>query len=137
MTTTTNRDPYTLAEQLGVPIAYRKLAHPLHAYWDGTRIWLDTRLSQRQERCALAHDLMHVRAGDDPYLHHAHSPRVEAKRDAEAAEMLIDPDAFYRAAAIYPDDPSKVARELGVTDRLLNAWVRAHPELSEGRDRAA
>lgn len=31
------------------------------------------------------------------------------------------------AVALYPDDPAKVAAELGVTDRILNAYARVHP----------
>lgn len=126
MITSTIKDPYTLAEELGVPIVYRKLAGGLHAYWDGARIIVDTRLSQTQERCAITHDLMHVLAGDEPYLHVLSSPSIEAKRDLQAAELLIDPAAFRQAATMYPDDGAKVARELGITNRILNAWVRAH-----------
>lgn len=127
MITSTTKDPYTLADELGIQIVYRKLAGGLHAYWDGARIIVDTRLSQTQERCAITHDLMHVIAGDEPYLHVLSSPAIEAKRDLQAAELLIDPTAFRQVAAMYPDDGAKVACELGVTDRLLNAWVRAHP----------
>lgn len=132
MITSAAKDPYALAEQLGVPIIYRKLAGGLHAYWDGTRIIVDTRLSQIQERCAITHNLMHVLAGDEPYLHAMGAAAVEARRDLQAAELLIDPAAFRQAAALYPDDPAKVAAELGITDRLLNAWVRTHGvELAE------
>ena len=127
MITSMAKDPYTLAEQLGVPIIYRKLAGGLQAYWDGTRIIMDTRLTRVQECCALAHDLMHVLAGDEPYLHAMGSAAVEARRDAQAAEFLIDPGAFAWAVALYPDDPAKAAAELGVTDRILNAYARAHP----------
>lgn len=127
MITSTTKDPYALAEELGVPIVYRKLAGGLQAYWDGARIIVDTRLSQTQERCAITHDLMHVIAGDEPYLHVLSSPSIEAKRDLQAAELLIDPGAFARAVAFYPDDPAKVAAELGVTNRILNAYARAHP----------
>ena len=126
MITSTTKDTYTLAEELGVPIVYRKLAGGLHAYWDGARIIVDTRLSQTQERCAITHDLMRVIAGDEPYLHALGAAAVEARRDAQAADLLIEPGAFTRAVALYPDDPAKVAAELGITNRILNAWVRAH-----------
>ncbi|MFW0169259.1 ImmA/IrrE family metallo-endopeptidase [Rothia sp. P4278] len=137
MITTTNRDPYALAERLGVAIVYRKLAGGLHAYWDGQQIIIDPRLTQRQERCALTHDLMHVQAGDATYVHAMKSPAIESKRDLQAAEYLIDPAEFHKVAAIYPDDPVRVARELGVTDRLLNAWARARPMSIIGEDLVA
>lgn len=133
--TTSHRDPHALAEELGINIVYRKLAARLHAYWDGEQIFIDPRLSQRQERCALAHDLMHVKAGDKPFLYARHSPCAEARRDKEAAEFLIEPNELYKLAAAYPNDPHQIARELGVTDRILHAWLLAHPisiETSEG-----
>lgn len=80
----------------------------------------------------------HARTGRGvTYVHAMKSPAIESKRDLQAAEYLIDPAEFYKIAAIYPDDPVRVARELGVTDRLLNAWVRAHPISADSEDLVA
>ena len=49
----------------------------------------------------------------------------ERKADQIAAEWLLTPDAVAIALAIAPDSLSAAAAELEVTDRILEAWLRA------------
>lgn len=49
----------------------------------------------------------------------------ERKADQIAAGWLLTPDAVATALAVSPDSLSAAAAELEVTDRILEAWLRA------------
>lgn len=98
------------------------------ALWDEQTRTIITKpgLLYRQRRCVLAHELAHATQGD------THSPldtiaalKRERKADQIAAGWLLTPDAVAIALAIAPDSLSAAAAELEVTDRILEAWLRA------------
>ena len=72
-------------------------------------------------RCAIAHELGHAHYGDE-----CSSPGAERRADRWAASKLLDADAVFRAARDCDGAASLVAAELGVTPRLLEAWMELY-----------
>lgn len=65
---------------------------------------------------ALAHELGH---------HHSHvgnSPRFEVQANAYAARLLIEPDDYAAAERLCEGHAGGMARELGVTTAIIDAW---------------
>lgn len=105
---------------------------------DGDRIWMRPDLSQVERRCALAHELEHVRRG-----HRGCQPaEVEARVDHHAARFLL-PDIRHVADALVwsAGDASEAADVLWVTRWMLAARLdrkHVHPaEVAILRDRVA
>lgn len=128
MTSVNAYDPDAHAASLGIRIIDAKTPAGTLALWDEqTRTIITTPgLLHRQRRCVLAHELAHAVNGDE------HSPlddvaaaKRERRADALAAGWLLTPDAVAIALAIAPDSLSAAAAELEVTDRILEAWLRA------------
>lgn len=128
MTSVNAYDPDAHAASLGIRIIDAKTPAGTLALWDEqTRTILTTPgLLYRQRRCVLAHELAHAVNGDE------HSPlddvaaaKRERRADTLAAGWLLTPDAVATALAISPDSLSAAAAELEVTDRILEAWLRA------------
>ena len=121
-------DPDAHAASLGIRIIDACLPAGTLALWDETTrtILASPGLLYRQRRCVLAHELAHAVNGDE------HSPlddvaalKRERKADQIAAGWLLTPDAVATALAVSPDSLSAAAAELEVTDRILEAWLRA------------
>lgn len=101
-----------------LPAGYRGLT-------DGTIIWLSDRLTQRERRSTLAHELVHVRRG-----HRGHQPAcVEDAVQAEAARWLL-PDIHELADVLAAEPLPEAAQTLWVSDDLLTARL-AHLHPSE------
>lgn len=127
----THRTPYSPdahAASLGIRIIDAQPPAGTLALWDEqTRTIITTPgLLYRQRRCVLAHELAHATQGD------THSPldtiaalKRERRADAIAAGWLLNPTQTARALALYPDNLAAAAAELEVTDRILEAWLRA------------
>lgn len=88
-------------------------------------ILLDSRLSPREERCALAHELGHA------FHHHPASgssgPRADVESQADAfAAMLLIPEADYRRAEsqVGCSHPGALAEVLDVDARIVEARQR-------------
>lgn len=120
------RDPYTLAHTLGLPIIHTPLPAGIQGLYQGTHIALRPGLTQRAERSVLAHELGHHHYGHT-HIPRTLAPKIENACDLYAAEMLIDEQELINLAHQYPEDPAHIAYELGVTDWILNAYIRAHP----------
>lgn len=73
-------------------------------------------------RCTLAHELAHAIHGDDPAATGWLRARQEARADQQAADWLIDPDAYRQAEAMHGPHPGALAAELGVTVHLVQVW---------------
>ncbi|MFZ4843987.1 MULTISPECIES: ImmA/IrrE family metallo-endopeptidase [Mycetocola] len=69
------------------------------------------------ERSALAHEIGHAELG-----HFDDSPKHEKAADRYAADRLISP-AELRAASRWAPNHAVLASELGVTQRLLDAYL--------------
>lgn len=128
MTSVNTYDPDAHAASLGIRIIDACLPAGTLALWDETTrtILASPGLLHRQRRCVIAHELAHATQGD------THSPldtiaalKRERRADAIAAGWLLNPTQTARALALYPDNLAAAAAELEVTDRILEAWLRA------------
>ena len=128
MTSVNTYDPDAHAASLGIRIIDACLPAGTLALWDETTrtILASPGLLHRQRRCVIAHELAHATQGD------THSPldtiaalKRERRADAIAAGWLLNPTQTARALALYPDNLTAAAAELEVTDRILEAWLRA------------
>lgn len=77
--------PERIAADLGIPILIARLPTNLAGVTDGSRIWVDDRLTAVERRCTIAHELVHIDAG-----HNCHQPpKIEAWVRRRAAQWLI------------------------------------------------
>lgn len=120
--------PDAHAASLGIRIVEAQPPAGALALWDEQTRTIITApgLLHRQRRCVIAHELAHATQGD------THSPldtiaalKRERRADAIAAGWLLNPTQTARALALYPDNLTAAAAELEVTDRILEAWLRA------------
>lgn len=92
-------------------------------------IVLDSRLTDVQRRCVLAHEISHARHRDagcrcDRW--------TERRADMEAAAMLISPLEFAYAETVYEGNTVGMARELNVLPWAVCAyreWLHDNPYL--------
>ncbi len=112
----------------------RVAEHPLPHGYEGVYapslnlIILDTRLTEVQRRCVLAHEISHAR-------HHDAGCRcdrwAERRADMEAAVMLISPLEYAYAEAVYEGNILGMARELNVLPWAIEAFrERLHDDPS-------
>lgn len=85
-------DPWEHCSQLGLRVIRRDLRKPHRALWHppSRTVILDRTLSQRERRCSLAHELVHVERGDEC----RQAPRVEVEVHLVAARRLIPIEAL-------------------------------------------
>lgn len=111
------------AARLGVSVHVAHVAPPDRGFYDHEhrRVVYDFDLPPIERDCVLAHELGHA--------FHGHvgrgNPAAEAEADAYAAALLVDPDRYARLEAIGLN-PDEIAEELGVTEKLLCAFVENH-----------
>lgn len=118
-------DPWRLVrERVDLVVHHVHLPHGMHGGTAGNDIYLDKRLTQRQRRCVLMHELIHWE-----HQHDGHQPpHVEAWVDRLAAIALIDlPDL--RDALRWGRSAWEIAEHLSVTERLLQVRL---DHLTEG-----
>ena len=118
MTTFGGYDPHEHAERLGIQIVYRKLRTG-NGLWvpDLHTIFLQPRMRAVHERSTLAHELGHACLG-----HRKSAPKYERQADIFAAKHLINPQQLDYVRRTTPD-PNIWANELGVTTKLLQAYL--------------
>ena len=79
---------------------------------------IDSRQTRAGQLAALAHETIHARRGDSgPQPSH-----VEDLVDELAAKLLISPIEYALAERVYGSRPAALAAELGVTQRMVEAW---------------
>lgn len=78
-------------------------------------------MTYRQKRCALAHELMHWRRGDQT-CSTCESCRQERRARRDTALALIDPVDYATAENVCDGDPSAIADELEVTKQVIDDW---------------
>lgn len=127
-----------LAEMTDVRVEYADLQDDL-GWWDPDRrvITLDRGQSQRERRCTLAHELEHVRRGDEDTSHVSPilAVRQEIAATVSAARRLI-PIAALIAALLWSQDERELAQELHVDEdtvriRLLSLSEQEHAMIDE------
>lgn len=107
-----------MAESVGIFVAWRPLRRAAYIQHSASLVVLSTRAPQWKARCALAHELGHE--------HHQHAwsrdhdqARDEREADQYAARLLITADDYAVAEELCGSHAGALARELGVTRRLV------------------
>ena len=129
------RDPYALAERLGVCVDFAEHPELLGfscAVLKNTYIGLNSDADEYTCRCACAHELGHVvlrhlRAGGSAVRCASDlsnmSSRYEAEANCFAATLLMDDQDVLEATGLY-EDPQKAAASLYVCPELYQAKIR-------------
>lgn len=111
-------DPWAITHEHGIDVI-RVPLQSLSGCTDGRRIWLDTRLTDTEARCALTHELVHISRGHDSHQ----SPASEASVRAATARLLIPWTAITARTGSQLDE-WHLAQELGVTAHVLADRLR-------------
>ena len=121
-------DPWAHACELGFLVLNEQPGCGLAALYlgDGV-IMLSPKLSWRQARCTLAHEIIHAERDDEP-MPHMHDLDVRRERycDVVSAQRLIFHRDLVKAASHYPGNPFAIAYELGVTHNVLNTYLQEY-----------
>lgn len=112
-------DPWSHALELGLQFVERKLPGCRRGEYHHVEglIVISPGLSQREERCTVAHEVQHALAGDV-------APSLKSERAAayRAAWMLIDPLEYAIAEELRDGHHASIAYELNVTPRVVRDW---------------
>lgn len=122
MRVTHTYDPFEHAEALGITVLYRPL-RASNGLWipDFSTVLLQPRMKVVQERCVLAHELGHAVLG-----HRDDRPKHEVLADRWASRQLIEPTRLVEVMG-WTSDEMRWAMELGVSPKLLRAWLDQPP----------
>jgi len=109
------------ARHLGAHIAFAYLEPPLlgHCDVERGRVLVDMRLTEPQRKEVLAHELGHFANGDT-----CSTGPNERRADRYASRLLINVDAYRRAAALHPGDTAAIADELGQSRRIVRVFEK-------------
>ncbi|MHB1063569.1 MAG: ImmA/IrrE family metallo-endopeptidase [Georgenia sp.] len=111
-----------VARSRGVRVTWRDLGRRNGECHPSGLIILNPRRTEQAQRVTLAHELGHAHYGhvwtDDPHEHAKH----ERLADEHAAALLIPICAYRRAETTVGNHPGALAKELGVTRALVEAW---------------
>lgn len=113
-----------LAAQLGVSVASSEDMDDDTAgiYCETTQsILLDRRMTDRQKRCTLAHELVHWEHGDQACTTSL-DIKAERRTRRETAMRLIRPIEYASAEALSEGNPSVIAEELEITRQVLDDY---------------
>lgn len=106
------------AESQGIYVAFRPLKRVGYYMHSERLIILNSRKPIATQRVALAHELGHAHHGHDWTRDHD-KVRDELEADTYAARLLISLDAYAEAEQLVGCHPGALAKELGVTRRLV------------------
>lgn len=111
-------DPFAHAEQLGIRVRFGRL-RTSNGLWlpEHRTIVIKEGMRAMHTRVALTHEIGHADLG-----HEDDRPKHERQADRYAARKLVDPHRL-RELAAWSTDRHRIAHELGVTQRILNAFV--------------
>lgn len=113
---------YVHAADLGVEVIWSARMHPQRhgLYLDDQRlIILNQGCTHAQTTSALAHELAHAFYGD-----RASTSAIERRADEYGARLIIAVDEYAAAESAVGHHAGALARELGVTRRMVEAWQR-------------
>jgi len=112
-----------LAAELGVRVVATRLPGFLVAATNGRTIYLDERLTLREKRCAITHELVHIESGHSE----CQPPAVERKVRALAARRLVSWEAVWEHAP-WANSIDELAEDVMVTKSVLSDWIASLPE---------
>lgn len=107
------------AEEAGVSVVWTTAVR--RADYRAGVIRVNLRMHESAQVVALAHELGHAHYG-----HVGDSDLHERQANAYAARLLISADEYARAERITGPHAGAIARELGVTTALVEAWRKTH-----------
>lgn len=118
-------DPYEDAEQRGIHVIHRSI-RSANGFWypDYNLIVIKSGMRAVHDRSALAHELAHAALG-----HRDDRPKHENRADQVAAANLIDAERCSDLMR-WCSDESQLAQELGVSRRLLLAYLAQAPRVA-------
>lgn len=112
-------DPWELAHRIpGLTVSITRLPDRLYGATDGRTIYLDDRLTEREMRCVLTHELVHLDAGHET----CQPPAVERAVRHRTADLLIPADLL-GVTLQWTTCPHEAAEELQVTVPVLRDRV--------------
>ena len=109
------------AASIGCRVYFLPIDDQLDGYLSANGdIVINSRMTETYQREVLAHELGHVHHGHDWRAPHD-EPRDERQADLYAARLLISP-VEYAAAEQLHSHPGAIAKELGVSQYLIELW---------------
>ncbi|MCR6706528.1 MAG: ImmA/IrrE family metallo-endopeptidase [Cellulomonas sp.] len=118
-----------VARERGLRVAWRDLGRRNGEYHSTGLILLNPKRTITVQRVTLAHEIGHAEYGharvNDPVLH----ARQERLADEFAADLLIDSGDYIAAESVFGSHVGTLARELGVTSGVVEAWRRRTSKL--------
>ncbi len=122
-------NPWDAAEELGLHIRYAPLRDSW-AWWVPSRrlVIMADRMTNTQERCALAHEVEHARHNHGEChspmpVKHLWAKRQETRADEGAARKLI-PAVDLEVVLNWATSPEEAAQELNVTEHMFRVRLR-------------
>lgn len=117
-------DPWAHAHELGLTVIEAELPDRVNGEYRHAQrlVVLRAGLSQRAARCALAHEVQHALAGDEPTMSLALHRKAEVRAARRAAWMLVDPYEYAEAERDHDGHVPSMAHALNVTVRVLRDW---------------
>lgn len=121
----TQYDPWAAAHALGLTVVERRLRHGHRGeYWHRDRtIGLAPRMSHREARSVLAHEVAHALAGDVPSPWGLVTQRQEMRARRATARLLVDTDEYAEAEAMRGPHLAAIAHDLDVTIHVIVDWL--------------
>lgn len=104
------------AGALGLRVIFRDLGRRHGEIHSSGLVYINPHRTVDRQRVTLAHEMGHWVHG---WLGGHQVERDERQADRYAARLLIAPDAYAAAEALVGEHPGALARELGVTRRLV------------------
>ncbi len=122
-----HRHPWRRMRSLpGVRVVFTRLDCGRWAFYDADEnvVYVDTRLNQRERRCSIAHELLHIERGDEPCASDWHEAKQERLVEAINARDLIDLAPLADALA-WAENEWEVADVLWVDVATVRARIAA------------
>ncbi|RBQ00147.1 hypothetical protein CRD59_00805 [Bifidobacterium xylocopae] len=115
---------FAQADRMGLNVQEAYLPAGCQGIYDdkSKMICLDPRMNQRQQLCALQHELIHAEHGDQGCSLSSLIRKAERRTRRETACRLITPLEYRIAEAEYEGQSWKMACELGVTVQVLKDY---------------
>lgn len=113
------------AAAMGLRVKWRDLGRRHGELHSSGLVILNQRRTQRVQRITLAHEIGHHWHGHD--WTRAHDRAVDERQaDTYAARLLISPADYALAERLVGCHPGALAKELGVTARLVELWRHSY-----------
>ncbi|RJU02009.1 ImmA/IrrE family metallo-endopeptidase [Arthrobacter frigidicola] len=111
----------------GVTVSFVRLNGRVASLTDGRRIWLDPRLTQVEQRCNLAHEIVHIERGHGSAQGCVSEMSVRAETARRLVPMMPLVQASYWARNVWELADELRVTPMVVTDRwlTLGPWERA------------